>query len=103
MFLILDNTYFTNYADDNTLYTINQNTDSVIKSLEELSITLLSSFKENKLKLNLDKCHLIVGGTQNAKIKLDDFTITNSKKEKLLCIPFGDLPQKKIAEHSITK
>ena len=25
------------------------------------------------------------------------------KKEKLLCIPFGDLPQKKIAEHSITK
>ena len=83
LFLILDNTYFASYADDNTPYTVNKNTDSVTKSLEELSIQLLSWFKENKLKLNLDKYHLIVSGTENAKIKLDDFTITNSKKEKL--------------------
>ena len=41
LFLILDNTYFGNYADDSTSYTINQNTDSVTKSLEKLSITLL--------------------------------------------------------------
>ena len=90
LFLILDNTYFASYADDNTSYTINQNTDTVTKSLEELSIPLLSWFKENKLKLNLDKCHLIVSGTKNAKIKLDDFTFTNSKKEKLLGIIFDD-------------
>ena len=73
MFLILDNTYFANYADDNTSYTMNQNSDSVTN-------------KENKLKLNLDKCHFIVSGTENAKIQVDDFTITNSKKEKLLGI-----------------
>ena len=54
LFLILDNTYFANYADDYTPYTINQNTDFVTKSLEELSIQLLSWFKENNLKLNLD-------------------------------------------------
>ena len=84
LFLILDNTYFASYADDNTPYTINRNTDAVTKSLEELSIPLLSWFKENKLKLNLDKCHLIVSGTENAKIKLDDLTITNSNKGKLL-------------------
>ena len=90
LFLILDNTYFASYADDNTHYTINQNTDSVTKSLEELSITPLSWFKENKLKLNLDKCYLIVSGTVNAKIKLDDFTITNSKQKKLLGIIFDD-------------
>ena len=83
LFLILDNTYFASYAYDNTPYTVNKNTDSVTKSLEELTIQLLSWFKENKLKLNLDKYHLIVSGTENAKIKLDDFTITNSKKEKL--------------------
>ena len=87
---------------------------------------ILNWFKENKLKLNLDKCHLIVSAAENAKIKLNDFTITNSKKEKLLGIifdgrlkfqyhienfckkarlklsvlsrvpPFVDLPQKKI-------
>ena len=78
LLLILDNIYFASYEDDNTPYTINQNTDSVTKSLEELSIPLLSWFKENKLKLNLDKCHLIVSCTENAKIKLDEFTITNS-------------------------
>ena len=48
--LIFDNTYFANYAGDNTPYTIKQTTDSLTKSLEELSISRLSSFKENKLK-----------------------------------------------------
>ena len=43
-----------------------------------------------QLKLNLDKCHIIVSGTENAKIKLDDFTITNSNKEKLLGVIFDD-------------
>ena len=51
-FLFLDNTYLASYADENTPYTINQNTDSVTKSLEELSIPLLSWFKENKIKYN---------------------------------------------------
>ena len=59
------------------------------KSLEKLSVPLLRWFKENKLKLNLDKCHLIVSGTENAKIKLDDLIITNSKKENLLGIIFN--------------
>ena len=69
-----------------TPYTLSTKIQSVTKSLEKLSIPLLSWFKENKLKLNLDKCHLIVSGTENAKIKLDDFTITNSKKEKYLAL-----------------
>ena len=90
MFLILDNSYIASFADDNTPYTINQNTDYVTKSLEELSIPILSWFKENKLKLNLDNCHLIASGSENAKIKLDDVTITKSKKEKLLGIIFDD-------------
>ena len=89
-FFILDNTYFASYVDGKTPYTINQNTDSVTKSLEELSIPLLSWIKENKLKLNLDKFHLIVSVNENACIKLDDFTITNSEKEKLRAITFDD-------------
>ena len=55
------------------------------ESWEELSIPRLSCFKENKLKLNLEKYHLIVvSGTKNTKIKL------NLKKEKLLGIIFDD-------------
>ena len=90
LFSVLDNTYFTSYADDNTPYTINQNTDFVTKALEELCIPVLTWLKENKRKLNLGKCHLIVNGTENSKIKLDEFTITKSKKEKLLGIIFDD-------------
>ena len=46
--LILENTYLASYTDYSTPYTINQNTDFVIKSLEELSIPFLSWFKEKK-------------------------------------------------------
>ena len=73
-----------------TSLTLSTKIQTTTKSLEELSIPILSWFKENKLKLNLDKCHLIVSGTENAKIKLDEFTITNLKKEKLLGIIFDD-------------
>ena len=65
------------------LYTINLNTNSAMKSLEELSLPLLSWFKENKLELNFDKSHLIVSGIYNSETKQDDRNITNSKKEKL--------------------
>ena len=77
-----------NFADDSLQYQPNK--DSVAKSLEELSIPLLSWFTENKLQLNLDKCHLIDNGTENKKIKLDYVTITISKKEKFLGIIFDD-------------
>ena len=73
-----------------TSLTLSTKIQTTTKSLEELSIPILSWFKENKLKLNLDKCHLIVSGTENAKIKLDEFTITNLKKKKLLGIIFDD-------------
>ena len=65
-------------------------TNSLTKSLEELSISLLSWYKENKLKLNLDKRHSIDSGTENAKINLVDFTVTNLKKEKSPGIIFDD-------------
>ena len=74
-FLILDNTYFASYADDKTSYTINQNEGSVTKALEELSILILSWFKGNKLKPDLDKWHLIVSGTENVKSKLVTLSI----------------------------
>ena len=86
MLLILDNTYFSSHADDNNPYTINQNTDSVTRSLGELPIALLNWFKENKLKVNLNKYYLIVSGTENAEIKLDAFTITFEKRKNYLVL-----------------
>ena len=62
----------------------------MIRSLEDLCISLSGCFKENKRKLNLGKCHLIVSGTEKAKIKVDDFAITNLEKENFLGITFDD-------------
>ena len=90
LLLILDNNYFASYADDNTPCTINQNTDSVTKSLDKLYISLLSWFKGNQRKLSLGKFHLIFSGTENVKINLDDVTIRNSKKGKLFGIIFDN-------------
>ena len=91
LFLILDNAYFARYADDNTPTLSTKKTSSdQITGAAMLSISLLSWFQDNTLKLNLDKCHLIVSGTKNTKMKLDHFTNTNSQKEKLLCIIFSN-------------
>lgn len=39
--------------------------------------------KKKKLKLNLDKHHLIASGNENAETDLDNFLNSNSKREKL--------------------
>ena len=62
MFLMLDHTYFASYADDSSPYTVNQNAEEVIRTLKEISKPLLKWFRGNKMKLNPDKCHLILSG-----------------------------------------
>ena len=48
------------YADDNTSYFIADNIDGVIKSLEEASEILFKWLYDNLMKINADKCHLLV-------------------------------------------
>ena len=66
MFLILEGTYFTGYADDNTPFVVRDNIKNVIKALEEIGENLLSWFSNNEMKLNTDKCHLLLN-SQEAK------------------------------------
>ena len=54
--LLLDQTYFISSADGNTSYTVYINANDVVKSLEETSKLLIEWFKDEKMKLNLDKC-----------------------------------------------
>ena len=62
LFLIMKETSFASYADDNTSYVTVQNLYKVIKSLEEDSIKLFQWFSDNQMKANHDKCHLLVRG-----------------------------------------
>ena len=40
------------------------------------------------MKINADKCHLLVSTNNTVKIKIANFDITNSKSEKLLGVKF---------------
>ena len=75
-----------NFADDNTPYTSANNIDKLIDSLEKASSNLFKWFKDNLLKRNPDKCHLVVSTNEKIKINIRDFSIENSDCEKLLGI-----------------
>ena len=88
LFFITEDTDIASYADDNTPYVIADNKDGVIKSLEETSEILFKWFNDNLMRINGDKCHLLVSTNNTVKIKIGNFDITNSKSEKLLGVKF---------------
>ena len=88
LFFIIEDTDVASYADDNTPYVIPDNIDGVIKSLEEATEILFKWLNDNLMKINADKCHLLVSTNNTVKIKIGNFDITNSKSEKLLGIKF---------------
>ena len=88
LFFMIEDTDIASYANDNTPYVIADNIDGVIKSLEEASEILFKWFNDNLMRINADKCHLLVSTNNTVKIKIGNFYITNSKSEKLLGVKF---------------
>ena len=88
MFLILKGTYFTGYADDNTPFVVRDNITDVIKALEEIGESLINWFSNNEMKLNTDKCHLLLNSQEPNTLKLGDLYINNFLSEKLIGITF---------------
>ena len=48
-----------NFADDNTPYVIGHNISSVVEILEEVACAIFKWLKDNEMKANADKCHVI--------------------------------------------
>ena len=76
------------YADDNTPYNSDFSLDNVIINLEKSTNSLLNWFRENHMKANADKCHLLVSSNESCTAKIEDFSIKNSTEEKLLGVKF---------------
>ena len=89
LFLILDKTYFSSYAGNNP-YTAQKNTSEAKKSLEEISKPLTEWFKDNKMKLNPDKCHSILSNCEIKTIKFGNFTIKSTKSKNLPRVTFNN-------------
>ena len=90
LFFILNKIDTANYADGNTPYTSSNDVNGLIKSLEEASKKFFKWFNDNLMKSNPDKCHLLVSTNGNVKIRIGNFQIENTKREKLLGIQFDN-------------
>ena len=76
-----------NYADDNTPFSTGPEINNVLEKQENVAETLVKWFKDNKMKANPDKYHLLVNyTTESHQIKICDETITSTKCEKLLAV-----------------
>ena len=75
IFLILKTVYFTGYADDNTPLVVADNMNDIIRSLEEVGENIITWFFKNPMKLNPDKCHLLLSTKEEITLNIGSLHI----------------------------
>ena len=90
LFMFVKDAEICNYADDTAIYACDSDIESVVKTLESDALKIASWFPNNCMKLNDDKCHLMVFGDKSNEICLNigRVTIKESMEEKLLGVIF---------------
>ena len=73
-----------NYADDSTPYATSKDIESLLDILEKNTEILMLWFKQNYMKSNNDKCHLLISSPDDVTIKIGCEEINNDKNVKLL-------------------
>ena len=93
LFLICDDMEICNSADDNTFNACDKNLNKLIERLESVSIKAIHWFKSNYIKLNKDKCHILVTGHKYEHIwaMVVESRIWESQSVKLLGINIDEL------------
>ena len=81
IFYFQDNRDIASNADDNTLYTVKENKESVLKALEASSQKLFKWFKNNIMKVNSDKSHLFLSCNEPSLLVIDGSSIETNTKE----------------------
>ena len=84
IFLMLQTTCFTSYADNNTPFVVRDNISNVTTALQEIGEDLVSCFSNSQMKLNTDKYHLLSNSQEPNNIEIGDFNINNSLREKTI-------------------
>ena len=96
LFYFLEELDIASYADDTTIYTVKENKESVINTLETSPLPLFTWFN-NIMKANSHKSHLILSCSEPSAALIDGSSIESNTKEILLGIPIDrDL---KVDEH----
>ena len=88
LFFFITETDLCNYADDTTLYAADMSLDNMMNRLEYEIETSVTWFRNNYMKLNGDKCHLIIGGNKKELLTttIGEHSVKETEKERLLGI-----------------
>ena len=86
LFLSTNKIDIANYADDTTPYACRDSIDEVLNVLESETQNLFQWFINNGLKVNPDKCHLLLTSQESLSIKVGNDIIKNKDSQKLLGI-----------------
>ena len=86
IFLYPQETFLSNCAYDNTLYSIGNTIESIKKALSYNFRIIQNWFHANLMVLNAEKCHYLCFGTrsENDDFILDGIKLPNSYDEKIL-------------------
>ena len=84
MFYFLKDTKMANYADDNTVYTSKDNINDLLNTLENETCIVIEWLRNNEMKPNNDKCHLIVCNHDQLSVRLDKEKIESTDSVELL-------------------
>ena len=82
LFLFLKETEVYNYANDTTIYTSSPNFENVVAKLDNDALAQMNGFPNNRMKLNEDKCHLMIFGGKNneVSVKIGEASVKESKR-----------------------
>ena len=87
LFYLFIDTHVCNFADDTTLTACSTNLEELLYNLESDTLSAISWFDYNYMKLNQGKCHFLTcGSVENLWVKVGNEMIWESKEEKLLGI-----------------
>ena len=80
-----------NFADDNSPFNVNLSINEVIDNLEEQTTFLIEWYKNNYLKPNPDKWHLILSECDSTlSVQIADKNVFNSEYKKILGVYFDN-------------
>ena len=84
LFLFLHDIPVANYEDDSTPYCTGLKLSDVLINLDNAAETLLQWFKDNRIKANPEKYHLLINNIKESfQMKIGNEAISNSKYKKL--------------------
>ena len=86
LFYLTIMTQVCDFADDTTIYVCDKDFNTLINRLEHDIVLAVGWFENNFMKLNQDKCNLLVSGHKNEIVwaKIGETKIQESNKQKLL-------------------